>query len=171
MDFYYNILTDTFISSEVMKRTRRIANYISKYLENTPYQQVYLERYCQEEGKEICINEPVYGLVLIHFEGDSSEYTEPEYKEFIRQYIKEHGYVYDRRRIIDGSPDETLCYESLQHRYETNNWLKTHHLPMRRKVPRKYQSKTIPNCSLHTFPIGCMGTGMTRYFLRPQLEE
>lgn len=167
MSFYYNINADTFISLEVMKRTRRIATYADRYLEdNLPYRQVYIERYCSEK----CIEEPVYGLIHIPFE--PGKYTEDEYKEFIKQYIKEHGYVWDHRRIEEGVPDESAYYESLYHKYETNNWLKAHHMPMRRTVPKKYRShKIYEKPSYCVMPVGASGTGKTAQFILPNIYE
>lgn len=173
MSFYYNINTDTFISPEVMRRTRRIANYTGVYLtEDLPYRQIYLERYCHETGEEVRIEEPVYGLIFVQTEG--KKYTETENKEFIRQYIKEHGYVWDSRKIINGVPDESTHYESLYHKYETNNWLKAHHMPMRRTVPKRYLKNSSSVTHLHTLEllpciIGPSGTGKTIKLISPNI--
>jgi len=77
-----------------------------------------------------------------------------------------------------------VCQElsELDHLFKPNNWLKQHHIPMRRKPLRKYMlfpdelQKILPEDTMREYTLnqikttrrfGLPGTGMVRSFLKP----
>ena len=167
MDFYYDINTNKFIHPDVLERTRRIATYVSRFVDNSlPYRQVYLCRWCNESGKEVCVKEPIYGLIYI--DDELQKHIKEDAKVFIQKHIKTYGYKWDPRKIVDDIPDESVRYETLYHKYETNNWLKAHHLPKRRKY-RKNTQRANPFKIFHHLPIGIRGTGKSAKYIKTNI--
>lgn len=53
--------------------------------------------------------------------------------ENMTEIAKEHGYVMVTQNIEDIKKAYPVWYRGINHKYKTNNWLKMHGEPMRRK--------------------------------------
>ena len=110
---------------------------------------------------------------IVFTEKNYAYHTPEEMQKTYADFVALMNHMQKQINMVPVHNEETFSrYPNNEKNIKTNNWLKMHHMPMRRTVPKKYRrNKILATLPLNVLLIGTSGTGKSRRFVLPSIVE